>query len=237
MMTMRRSRAGDWGVGSVGLLGCAWSVPTASGITQARKRWAGRCSRIATVDNGRVDADSGPEALSRQGRALVGRVAERAVLADRLRDALDGRRQLVLVAGEPGAGKTRLAEDAADQARALGAISVLGRAAEDAGSPPYWPFLQVFRGLAGHPPAPLLDGLAGGAQERFRLFEVTAEALAAAADPTGLLVVLDDLQWADAATIQLLPGLVDGHVHLAFDASADPVAALADRDDAAASSR
>src|SRR6266542_3873187 len=102
------------------------------------------------------------------------------------------RRQVVLIAGEPGAGKTRLAEEAVDQARELGLACALGRASEDEGSPPYWPFLQVFRGLHGRPPAELYGGLA------------------AAAQPSGLLVVLDDLQWADAATVRLLVHLATG---------------------------
>jgi predicted ATPase len=111
---------------------------------------------------------------TRPGRALVGRVAGRAILAGCLRSTLDGQRQLVLVAGEPGAGKTRLAEDAVDQARELGLAYSLGRASEDEGSPPYWPFLQVFRGLPGRPPTELYGGLAGGdgpdgsSRERFR---------------------------------------------------------------------
>jgi DNA-binding CsgD family transcriptional regulator len=153
---------------------------------------------------------------TRSGRALVGRVAERAILAGCLRSTIGGQRQVVLVAGEPGVGKTRLAEEAVDQARELGLACALGRASDDEGSPPYWPFLQVFRGLPGGLPAELYGGLAdgegpaGSARERFRLFEVTAEALMAAAQPSGLLVVLDDLQWADAATVRLLVHLATG---------------------------
>jgi DNA-binding CsgD family transcriptional regulator len=152
----------------------------------------------------------------RPGRVLVGRVAERATLAGCLRSALDGCRQVVLIAGEPGAGKTRLAEEAVDQARALGLACAVGRASEDQGSPPYWPFVQVFRGLPGHPPAQLDGGvadgggLAGSERERFRLFEGTAEALVTSAQPSGLLIVLDDLQWADAATVRLLVHLATG---------------------------
>ncbi len=160
-------------------------------------------------DTGRVGAD-GRASGTPPGRPLVGRVAERAILADCLRSTLDGQRQVVLVAGEPGAGKTRLAEETVDQARELRLACAVGRASEDEGSPPYWPFLQVFRGLPGRPTAELYDGLAGSARERFRLFEATAEALVAAAQPSGLLVVLDDLQWADAATVRLLVHLAIG---------------------------
>jgi DNA-binding CsgD family transcriptional regulator len=135
---------------------------------------------------------------------LIGRVAERATIAGCLRAAMDGRRQLVLLAGEPGAGKTRLAGDALDQARELGLAVAIGRASEDEGSPPYWPFLQVFRGLDLTGPPELAAGGDGQAQDRFRMFEAAADTLAAAAAPNGLLVVLDDLQWADAATVALL---------------------------------
>ena len=139
---------------------------------------------------------------------LVGRVAERETIAGCLRAALDGRRQVVLLAGEPGAGKTRLAEDALDQAGQLGLAVAVGRASEDEGSPPYWSFLQIFRGLALTEPPELAGGGGDGNRDRFRLFEATSDALADAAAPGGLLVVLDDLQWADPATLRLL-------VHLA----------------------
>jgi hypothetical protein len=74
---------------------------------------------------------------TRPGRALVGRVAERTILAGRPRSTLDGHRQVVLVAGEPGVGKTRLAEEAVDQARGLGLACAFRWASEDEGSPPY----------------------------------------------------------------------------------------------------
>jgi predicted ATPase len=111
----------------------------------------------------------------------------------------------VLLAGEPGAGKTRLAEDAVDRAGGLGMVCAWGRATED--GPPYWPFRQVFRALTdlAAPDAWPADGPAGeAARERFRLFEAVTDALLAAARPHGLLVVLDDLQWADSASVQLL---------------------------------
>ena len=81
------------------------------------------------------------------------------MLEDRLRAAHGGEGQVVLVSGEPGVGKTRLAEETAGRARELGFAVATGRAVEDDGSPPYWPFRQVFRAL-GQP--------AAGAAERPR---------------------------------------------------------------------
>ncbi len=145
------------------------------------------------------------------GPAFVGREPERARLEERLRAALGGEGQVVLVAGEPGVGKTRLADEAATRARALGVVVAAGRATEDEGSPPYWPFLQVFRALGREPPAEMSPRLAdatvpggGSPQRRFRFFEAAADALVAEAEPGGLFVVLDDVQWADSASVRLL---------------------------------
>jgi DNA-binding CsgD family transcriptional regulator len=140
---------------------------------------------------------------------MVGRAVERALLGDAARAALERRRQVVVIAGEPGGGKTRLAEDAVDQARSLGLACAYGRAVEEEGTPPYWPMRQVLRALA----IPAVEFDRTDERERFQLFEAIAGALVVAAEPAGLLVVLDDLQWADAATLHLL-------VHLA--AATDP---------------
>jgi DNA-binding NarL/FixJ family response regulator len=127
----------------------------------------------------------------------------------------------VLVAGEPGAGKTRLAEEAAAEAAALGMRACWGRVSDDEGSPPYWPFRQVVRAL--HPAEPDHAGdLALVAPElgtgpdltepaqRFQVFESVTTFLRGAADDAGLLVVLDDLQWADPASLRLLTHLARG---------------------------
>ncbi|HEY6595115.1 MAG TPA: AAA family ATPase [Asanoa sp.] len=80
---------------------------------------------------------------------FVGRERERADLEARLVAAHAGAGQVVLVAGEPGVGKTRLAEEATGTARRLGLATAWGRATDEAGSPPYWPFRQVLRALRG----------------------------------------------------------------------------------------
>ena len=58
---------------------------------------------------------------------------------------LAGRRQLVLISGEPGIGKTRCAEALAEMAEDQGALVLWGRCHEEAGAPPYWPWVQILR--------------------------------------------------------------------------------------------
>ncbi len=129
---------------------------------------------------------------------LVGRERECALLDDLL---AAGTGQVVLVAGEPGVGKTRLAEEASARAKAQGPAVAWGRASE--GSPPYWPWRQVLRRLG-------LPDLTATVEERFVLFESVAARLSEVATPGGLLVVLDDLQWADPASLRLLAHVATG---------------------------
>ena len=145
-------------------------------------------------------------------RTFVGRARELDLLGTRLDDARAGRGQLVLITGEPGIGKTRLAEELGRHAEAMGVLAGWGRASEDEGSPPYWIFRQVARTTGRSMPGLLTGGAAGGgsAQARFEAFEALAEDLRAAAEAAGLLVVLDDLQWADAASLALLVHLARG---------------------------
>ena len=77
--------------------------------------------------------------------AFVGRSGELAVLRAALRQAAAGDGRLVLVAGEPGIGKTGLARAFAQVAAADGALVLWGSAWEDGGAPPYWPWVQVLR--------------------------------------------------------------------------------------------
>lgn len=147
--------------------------------------------------------------------ALVGRARERGAVEAAAHAACDGAGGVLLVSGEPGVGKTRLAGWAAGVAAAAGMRRGWGGASEDEGSPPYWPFRQAMRGVDGIGPAvfdvALPDRRAETvAQERFRLFEAVADVLRAAAEPAGLLLVLDDMQWADPASFGLLVHLARG---------------------------
>ncbi|MBA3654934.1 MAG: AAA family ATPase, partial [Actinobacteria bacterium] len=130
---------------------------------------------------------------------FVGRDGERTELEQMLTAALDGRGALALLAGEPGIGKTTLAEQVATAATSRGAAVRWGRCPEATGAPPFWPFRPIVQSW---PPA---DGL-----DRFELFENIAAALANDAAPSGLVVILDDLHWADEGTLRLLEHIAVG---------------------------
>ena len=166
--------------------------------------------------------------------AFVGRAPERARLARAWARAEGGERQLAFIAGEPGIGKSRLASELALDVYDGGAVVLWGRCPEEALAP-YQPFVQALRhyvatcdpdelrgrgAMHAAPLARLLPELAlrvpsVGAvtdvepeTERLRLFEASAALLAHVAAETPLLLVLDDLQWADQGTLLLLRTLV-----------------------------
>jgi len=152
-----------------------------------------------------------PPAASR----LVGRDAELAQL-----EALLGARsaRFALLVGEPGIGKTRITEELVALARARGFIAAAGRCSSDEGAPPLWPWVDVLSTLQETAPpgaVPTADGLLDRAEAatagpgRFRLFEEVRRSLAALASRTPVLLIVDDLHWADASSLRLLQHLVD----------------------------
>jgi DNA-binding CsgD family transcriptional regulator len=161
----------------------------------------------------------------------VGREAELAALTADLDAAVGGHGGVVLVGGEPGIGKTRLAEELAAQATTRGAQVLWGRCWEGEGAPAFWPWVQVVRGyIQTVDSAALAQDMGAGAADiaqvvptirerlpglpvpppvepeaaRFRLFDSLAGFLRAAAGRRPLLLVLDDLHWADAPSLALL---------------------------------
>ena len=199
---------------------------------------------------------------------FVGRAGELAALTADLDAAVCGRGGVVLVAGEPGIGKTRLAEELAARATARGAVVLWGRCWEGAGAPSFWPWVQVVRGyvqVQAGDPALLRHDLGAGAADiaqlvpavrdcvpdlpappplepeaaRFRLFDSLAGFLRTAAARRPLLLVLDDLHWADVPSLALLrfmsrelegtgPLVVGSYRHTEVDQGHPLLAAVAD---------
>ncbi len=162
---------------------------------------------------------------------FVGRQQELTDLKAALEDTLAGLGRLVMLAGEPGIGKTRTAQELASHAETLGAQVFWGRCYEEEGTPPYWPWLQLLRSyIQQQAPEQLQAQMGPGAsdiaeivsevrdklpdleippalepeQARFRLFSSITNFLKNAAQFQPLMLVLDDLQWADRSSLLLL---------------------------------
>ena len=182
-----------------------------------------------------ISTGPAPGATGRRRPPLVGREPELRALAGHLDSALRGEGRVVLVRGEPGIGKTRLAEELASMAEQRAAAVLWGRCVEDAGTGPYWPWAEALRGWlgtaqSGGPEAfaadrpylaqvlPELADEAGGPpalldvepdDARIRLFTAVGRCLLGlgAGSPRPTVVLLDDLQWADVASLLLLQHL------------------------------
>lgn len=166
------------------------------------------------------------------GRSVfVGRAQPLAELRVALDRAQTGQGQFVFVTGEPGIGKTRLAEEAAREARQRGLRALWGRCWEGDGAPAFWPWVQIVRAYMQQtdtatlasvmgvsaaaltqvvpevqtrlPPLPLLPELTPE-QARFRFFDSFTLFLKQAASLCPLLLILDDLHWADTPSLLLL---------------------------------
>jgi eukaryotic-like serine/threonine-protein kinase len=164
------------------------------------------------------------------GGVFVGRERELERLREAVDGALAGRGSLQLLVGEPGIGKTRAAEELATYARVSGARVYWGRCREDEGAPAYWPWVQAIRSYARDAdPVALAWQLGAGAAEvaqlipevaekldvepakgsdseeaRFRLFDSVTTLMLGAARDRPIVLVLDDLHWADEPSLLLL---------------------------------
>ncbi|MEV7549000.1 AAA family ATPase [Amycolatopsis sp. NPDC089917] len=149
--------------------------------------------------------------------SLIGRDHPAGVLRAEIARAAESHGGLVLVTGEAGIGKTTLVTGAAEEAKRLGALVLNGSCWDSSSAPGYWPWTQVVRGLRravgqGRWAAMAdseLDVLLGetrgdGAADGFRLYDAVTSVLVAASQDQPIVVVLDDLHWADAASLRLL---------------------------------
>ncbi len=162
---------------------------------------------------------------------LLGRHDELAVLAAALAEAGGGHGRAVLVDGEPGIGKTALVDEAVARAAGKGHRVARGGGVEGGATPAFWPWVEVVRSLlTDDDPDELRRAVGPGAADlaqvvpevkeitgplespplvdsetaRVRLFEAVVGFLSALSRRRPLVVALDDLQWADAASLQLM---------------------------------
>src|SRR6266567_5709407 len=174
---------------------------------------------------------------------LVGRLREMTLVMDVYDVAKDESARVVLMTGEPGIGKTRLLDEIALRAARDGAVVLRGGNSEAEGMPPYLPFLEA---LGQHIQITSLDYLreqvvaapqvlaslfpelivrlgelavpsvSPPEQARLRLYEAIGAFLEAIGTPHGLVLILDDLQWADTASLDLLCHLArrQSHAHV-----------------------
>ncbi|GAA3445220.1 BTAD domain-containing putative transcriptional regulator [Planomonospora venezuelensis] len=136
---------------------------------------------------------------------LVGRERQLGRIGALVAEVRRGRGGVLLIEGEAGIGKTRLARAAAGEAAARGMAVLWGRCVDTATAPPFWPWAQALR-EAGPEAAEAVRLLAGDSIEcpDMQLFELYQRVLAALTSAGPLLVMLDDLHWADVASLRLL---------------------------------
>jgi predicted ATPase len=145
-----------------------------------------------------------PAPLARMSaKPFVSRKSELARLCAWLNGDAPGPR-MVVVSGEPGIGKTHLAAEFARRARDSGAIAVYGRCDEQPVSP-FWPFSQVLSSW-------IAGGDVGDPREHdgadWKLLDAVARLLRGVASNRRLVIVLDDLHWADEPSLELLRHVV-----------------------------
>ena len=174
-----------------------------------------------------------------QQNAFIGRTRELSELRAALEQSLAGRGGCFLISGEPGIGKTRLADELAADAASRGVRVAWGRCWEGGGAPAYWPWVEIVRALVLEPGrarpqqtavppeiGQLIPELAAETtqhqsssdpeQGRFRLFDAVATLVKQVARSTPVALILDDLHEADRGSLELLKfvarGLTDSRV-------------------------
>jgi class 3 adenylate cyclase/tetratricopeptide (TPR) repeat protein len=187
---------------------------------------------VVSSQLGSGDAVPVPAPLLGAATPYVGRANLRDRLDLEWQAARDGETRVILLAGEPGVGKTRTAAEAARAAFGAGALVLYGRCDESL-AVPYQPFVEALGHYVRHAARPVLGRLPGEltrltpdlggyvgdlppaiasdpASEEYRLREATASWLCDAAQVAsgGVVLVLDDIHWATKPTLQLMQHVV-----------------------------
>ena len=152
--------------------------------------------------------ERGPQVPRRtvQGLPLVGRDDQLAALVGLLEQSAEAPAFAALT-GEPGIGKSRLCAELAEVARAQGAEVLVGRCSQDEGAPPLYPWAAILTSLGAELPS--TDSEADDGAARFRAWETIAGTLLDAAGRRQVVLLLDDLHWADTSTLRVLRLLVE----------------------------
>ena len=209
-------------------------------VTTAREPAARRAPRDAgrpqaavenatTSPHGSVTLAGGFLGAVPEGR-LIGREAELSTILAGVEAAMEGTGRLLVVAGEPGVGKTRLSQEATLACRDRGFVVATGRCYEPHRSVPYYPFLEALSLLHGAAPGPARAQIssrwphvmrllpdqpsettpatnASPQEEQQRLFWALTGFLRAVSEAAPVALLLDDLHWADDASLKLLQHL------------------------------
>ena len=227
-------------IGHRAVIGANWRLGNRAGALRAYHR----CAEVLDAELGvEPDADTRelyeqlrsvdehrpePSPRGRVATTLVGRDQELDVLRRAWEDSVASSARMAMVSGEPGIGKSRLAQAMAREA-GPGALVVHARAYEAAGRLPWGPVVEWLRSPAISPRVARLDAgwraelstllpelvddsgssagpLSGDVSRRRQLFDAVAEALLS--EPGPILLIIDDLQWCDADTIDFIGFLI-----------------------------
>jgi DNA-binding CsgD family transcriptional regulator/tetratricopeptide (TPR) repeat protein len=149
------------------------------------------------------------EAAFQTPTTVVGRTRERAFLHEAFAQANAGRGQVVLVGGEAGIGKTTLVRDLLRDAGARQSLCLASQCYDLSTTPPYGPWVDLFaNAMIGSGSAPIpsafVGGYLGAITDQARLYAEVREFVTQAAAERTVLIVLEDLHWADPASLELL---------------------------------
>ncbi|HSP65227.1 MAG TPA: AAA family ATPase, partial [Candidatus Deferrimicrobium sp.] len=165
--------------------------------------------------------------MTTRHHALFGRSREVRIVHSLLDEVLTGRGRVLRIGGEPGIGKTRLAEEIAESARDRRFAVAWGRSLEEGGAPPFWPWIQALRSFLRGADTRALSARIGMGREhllrllpelgatddnrardddsaRFQLFDAIVRLLGLLSEKQPLAILLDDIHTADDASLRLL---------------------------------